>query len=472
MASSTLPPKFVESLKTILNPTDWVVDGDQLNLYALDWTLGFKPKASGLCFPRNTQQVSQILRLCSINKISIVPSGGRTGLSAGAVAANGEIVLSLEKMNKTENIDLSSKTIRVEAGVKNQSVQEICAPYNLHWPVDLASKGSATIGGNIATNAGGLRVIRYGHTRNWVLSIETVLMSGEVLELGGGLEKNNAGFDLKQLVIGSEGTLGVVTAATLKLASLPAESQVCLLGLKRSGDLPLLLNALNTSQAVALAFEVGSKKCFDLVCKVRQLKSPFQKSFDYFVLVEIENFDLPAGVKFLENLSSLQQSGVIDEILVSSSDKDKKFFWQFRENITESLRATGTVYKNDLSVPVSKISQFIEALEAESHKLYPNLEVFLFGHAGDGNVHVNVLNSNAALPAERFFKFCEAANHKLYALVQQFKGSIAAEHGIGLLKKSFLHYTRSQPEIEIMRQTKNIWDPSGLLNPGKIFSDA
>lgn len=460
---------FYLRLEALLGASGWSRDTHVLNIYSQDWTLGHSTRALAVAWPRSTLQVSELLKLCTELKIAVVPSGGRTGLAGGAVALRGELILSLEKLDFLNSPNLVSRSIRVGAGVRNEKLQEVCRTYGLHWPIDLASKGSATIGGNIATNAGGLRVIRYGHVRHWVLGLTVVLMDGKVLELNGELEKNNTGFDLRQLVIGSEGILGVVTEANLKLASLPGTLQTFLVSSTGIKVFDEILEKGSNLQAQWMAFEVWTRSCMEEVCLHRGFVNPGQGNEEFWALVEIEAE--PGSVdeqNFVKLLLDLQEQNKLNSVYVAGSEKDQKQFWQFRENITESLRARGPVYKNDLSVPVKDVGVFVETVLQNSEKLYGDYKVFLFGHFGDGNIHVNVVG-DSSLEVARFLKSCEDVNPALYGLMKPYGGSIAAEHGIGLLKKKYLEHSRSHSEIEIMKGIKKVWDPMGLLNPGKVF---
>ena len=447
-------------------------DEDREN-YGRDWTQFSVPNPPVVLFPKSTSQVSSILKLCNAMDLEVVPSGGRTGLAGGAVAANAEIVLSLQKMNRIHEIDPFSRTVRVEAGAITEAVHEHCAASKLQWPVDFASKGSSQIGGNLATNAGGLRVIRYGHTRNWVQSIEVVLMSGEVVELNGPLEKNNAGYDLRHLLIGSEGTLGIITQATLRLTASRPECELIFLGASTMQDVLKILNQLRSVPGIQIqAFECLTRACLESVCSHRAIEEPFERASDFYVLCEYERHEsLGLREEIESSLVQLLEKGIARDGALAQSSADSKKFWAYREGITESLRARGQIYKNDLAVPISKLEAFTSTLLEMAPTLYPQCELFVFGHLGDGNLHVNVLRG-PHLDSDSFVEMCEQANTPLFKLIQSLQGSIAAEHGIGLLKRDFLNFSRSPLEIEILRGIKKVFDPKGLLNPGKIFRKA
>ena len=432
--------------------------------WGLDWTRFAQPHPILVVFPTSTQDVSQILKLCSELKVSVVPSGGRTGLAGGAVAAHGELVLNLSRMNRIGTLDALAQMIRVDAGVVHEELQNHLKNTGLYWPIDLASKGSCQIGGNLATNAGGLRVVRYGHVRNWVASLEAVLMDGRVVELGLEVEKNNTGYDLKNLVIGSEGTLAVVTAATLKLAPLPGESVVLLNRFDSIHNALEFLSAIKKKHLPFLGVEFWSEACLDVVCARQGFEKPFAERAPWTLLLEIEA--TPTTWAWLEEESEKSLSGSV----VATENEAKRRLWNYRERITESLSQLGLVYKNDLALPLGRMESFLTEVNAASARWYPGCSVYLFGHLGDGNVHVNVVQpKDSPRSAQDFLHLCEQSNTPLFELVQKYKGSIAAEHGIGLLKRDFLKYSKSDVEIELLKRIKTSWDPLGLLNPGKIF---
>jgi FAD/FMN-containing dehydrogenase/GrpB-like predicted nucleotidyltransferase (UPF0157 family) len=445
---------------------------EDLTHWGQDWTRFYTPRPLVIAFPANTNEVSELLSYCNEHSIAVVPSGGRTGLAGGAVATKGELVLSLDKLRAMGPIDMSASTIRVEAGVVTKRIQEAAQEAGLYWPIDLASSGSCHIGGNIATNAGGLHVIRYGHTRRWIQSLEVVLMDGRILELNGDLDKNNTGYDFRNLFIGSEGTLGVITAATLKLCEAPQSLQTFLLGLSKLNQAIEILAKLRAQGFVLHTFEVFSKNCKEIVQKLTHKNFPFQDpQWSFYLLFEVDTLHSPQTLNklnlFIEKILS---DALITEAFHSQSPKDSRDYWFWRENITESLNTQGMVYKNDVAVPIRSIAPFMDELQDMSKDWFGPSQVFLFGHLGDGNIHINLLKPKS-LDAESFLKQCETHNEALFKLLQKYKGSIAAEHGIGLLKKRYLHYSRNTHEIQLMKQVKELFDPKGLLNPGKIFSE-
>jgi len=456
-----LPAAFLAAV-----PPDLLTDDPaELATYGRDWTRVVPPAPSAIAFPRTTAEVSRLLALASEHKVPVVPSGGRTGLSGGAVAPSGELVISLARMRRMDPVDELGATVRVEAGAVTEEVHRHVAERGFLWPVDFASKGSSQVGGNIATNAGGVRVIRYGLTRNWVLGLEVVLASGAVLQLNGALEKNNTGLDLRQLFIGSEGTLGIITAATLKLTRLPPPSEVALLAAADLASVLRIFRAARRAPLTVAAFEMFTDRCLARLLRHRKLRSPFAEPASHHVLVEIEG----GGREAVETwVADLVDQGLALDATIAQSPAQGAELWALREGISESLAATGFPHKNDISLPIAALEPFCAALETWLAGEYPDWELCLFGHIGDGNLHVNVMKPDDLAPAD-FLARTGAADRGLFDLVRRHGGSISAEHGIGLLKKPYLGYSRSPEELELMRAIKRALDPLGILNPGKIL---
>jgi FAD/FMN-containing dehydrogenase len=454
-------------------------EASELAEYGRDWTRVVAPAPSAIAFPRTTEEVSKLLAICDEEHVAVVPSGGRTGLAGGAVAARGEIVLSLSRMRRIDEVDLLGGTVRVQAGAITEAVHEHCAPHGFTWPVDFASKGSSTVGGNIATNAGGVKVIRYGLTRQWVLGLEVVLASGKVLEIGGALEKNNTGLDLRQLFIGSEGTLGVITEATLKLARVPGATAVMLLGVSDVASVLSLFRQARSGPFTLAAYEFFSQRCLDRVLSHRKLRPPIAEPCAYYVLIEVEGegateaaLVAEGSARLLEKLepwiAGVFESGLAKDGTLAQHSTQARDLWALREGISESLSATGLPHKNDIALPIAALDAFCSELDDVFARRYPGWEVCLFGHVGDGNLHINVMKPEA-MEREEFFAKTKEADRDLFALVQRHHGSISAEHGIGILKKPYLGYSRSEAEMEVMRGVKRVLDPNGTLNPGKVI---
>ncbi len=459
------PPAFFDDLAASL-PADLVTrDPADLTEYGRDWTRVFEPAPCAVARPRTTDEVARIVRLCAKHHVAIVPSGGRTGLAGGAMATRGELVLSLSRMRAMHAVDLLGATVRVQAGAVTQAVHEHVGPHGLTWPVDFASKGSSTVGGNIATNAGGVKVIRYGLTRHWVLGLQVVTPAGDVLELGGALEKNNTGPDLRQLFIGSEGTLGIVTEATLKLTKLPAHLDVLLFAVPDLAGVLRLFRDVRASKLTLSAYEMFTQPCLDRVLRHRKLRTPIDSPSPFYVLVELEdakNDDIEAWV------TSLFDRQLVQDGVLAQSASEARDLWALRESISESLSATGTPHKNDIALPIAALEAFSADFVDLMAREYVGWEVCVFGHVGDGNLHVNVMKPDDMEKAT-FLAKTHDADRDMFALVRKHAGSVSAEHGIGLLKKPWLSFTRSDADVSVMRAVKKALDPLGLLNPGKIF---
>jgi FAD/FMN-containing dehydrogenase len=456
---------FFDALRRVVGPASLVTDPDELLAWGRDWTRVHTPAPCAAVLPHSTAEIVEIVNVCKQFGVPIVPSGGRTGLAAGAVARHGELVLSLARMTHIEPVDTLGQSVRVQAGATNQAVQEACAPFGLQWPVDLASKGSSHIGGNLSTNAGGLKVIRHGHARHWVLGLQVVTAQGEVLEVGGALEKDNTGLDLRQLFIGSEGTLGIIAAATLKLTRRPGHVAVLLCGLD---DLPGVLRLFEavrrTGPGTLQAFEMFTAFCLDRVVAHRKIAPPLKNPHACYALLELET---TPGADLDAWLVGLLDQGLIRDGTLAQDPQQARQLWTYREAITESL-AAHQPHKNDIALPVAGLAAFVRDLEDGWHARRQDWPVALFGHVGDGNLHLNTLQPEG-MAREEFLRLAAVADAELFALVQRHGGSISAEHGIGLVKKPYLQFSRSAPELAVMRAVKRALDPENLLNPGKIF---
>lgn len=435
--------------------------------YGRDWCKSFEPSPRCILLPARTEQVQAIIRRCAERRLALVPSGGRTGLSGGATATAGEVVLSMERMNKVLEVNPIDRTLRCEAGAVTQKVQEEAQRHNLFFPLEFTTKASSQIGGNIATNVGGIRVLRYGNIREWVLGLRAVTGSGELLNLNGSLFKNNTGYDLRNLLIASEGTLAVIVEATLRLTRPPEERRRVLAGIEDTDRILSILRRTRERFEATSAFEYFTAAALEKVLLHHKLQRPFPALPPHLLLIEIEcgARDKDAIDEFF---AGLLEEGVLSDAVIAQSEKQAGELLEMRERIGETLSSHYCPHKNDLSVPVPSIPAFMRELEALLAREYPGFEMIIFGHVGDGNLHVNTLKPEQ-LSRERFFELCHEADEKVFELVRSFGGSISAEHGIGLLKKPFLHHSRSAAEVELMRGIKRIFDPAGILNPGKIF---
>ncbi len=455
---------FLAVLSQSLSPHQISLAPDTLTTYAQDWSNILTPKASAVIFPESTEQVAMILKEASNHAISIVPSGGRTGLSGGAVAQNGEVVLSLERINFIGPLQETALTLKVGAGAITQAVHEHCEPNGLTWPVDFASKGSSQVGGNIATNAGGVRVLRYGNTRNWVLGLTAVTMDGTIHHFNGELEKNNTGFDLRQLLIGSEGTLAVITEATLKLAPLPRSKLVFFFSLDGFSSAISLFTHARKKMPNLSAFECLDRASLDSVVSHFSKPSPVKTPGEVYVLMEIENTPFEEAEAFLSEL--FDKNLVLDGVM-AQNDREAAHLWQYREGVAESILAGNRVHQEDVSVPVACLTEFYSVIQERYRQSLPGFKVFFFGHIGDGNLHI-FIPKPAGLETAEFISKMKKSDEELFQVLAGFSGSVSAEHGIGILKRHALHFSRSTAEIELFRGIKRTFDPKGLLNPGKV----
>ncbi len=440
-------------------------DASDAEHYGRDWTRRWTPAPLAIALPSSVEEVRAVVLWAVEENVSVVPSGGRTGLSGGAVAANGELVLSLERMNRVLDFDAVDRTLTVQAGIALEAVHNAAGEHGLVYPVDFAARGSCSIGGNVATNAGGIRVIRYGNTREWVAGLKVVTGAGDVLELNRALIKNSSGYDLRQLIIGSEGTLGIVVEATLRLTDPPPPTNVMLLALP-SFDTLMQVFAAFRARLTLEAFEFFTDRALHHVL-AHGAQKPFDEVHPFYVVTEFAVGDEAREAAAMAAFEHCLENGLVSDGVISQSDAQAAQLWRLREGITESL-AKYRPYKNDVSVRISAMPAFLAETQALLAREYPQFDVVWFGHIGDGNLHINVLKPEADTDAD-FIVQCEHVTKLLAQALARHGGSISAEHGIGLVKKPYLLGTRSAEEVELMRGIKRVLDPKGLLNPGKVF---
>lgn len=455
---------LIEELKTIVGPGAWKSDVADLRPHVTDWrgeVIGSTPL---MVSPANTEEVSRIVRACSAAGIAIVPQGGNTGMCAAAVPDDSgtQILLSLSRMNKIRSIDSDNFSMEVEAGCILADIQDAARDADRYFPLSLGAEGSCQIGGNLSTNAGGVNVVRYGTARALVLGLEAVLADGTIVNSLRSLRKDTAGYDVKQLFIGSEGTLGIITAATIKLFPDPGETQTALVALRSSGDAVRLFAKLRSELADSIeAFELVSQRVFGFVEKhIPDTKVPFDVDYPWYVLIEIAT----GGAQELLESALLDASDadlILDAIIAKNSIESEKF-WRLRHSIAEAERQEGNSLKHDISVPISRMEEFLRRGDDLLAELAADSRLVAFGHVGDGNLHYNVL-----LPAGS--DAGAAVTAAIYSLVVEFGGSFSAEHGVGQLKRQYLEEYRNPAEIELMRTLKKALDPQNILNPGKVI---
>ena len=447
--------------------SDWVKTDDvELQYFGKDWTNVFHSDPIAIVLPSSIEDAQAIVEVAMENQVALVPSGGRTGLSGGAVAEQHEIVVAFDRMNKILNFDAVDRQVICQPGVITEQLQQFADDNDLFYPVDFSSSGSSQIGGNVATNAGGIKVIRYGMTRNWILGMKVVTGTGEVLDLNRGLIKNATGYDFRHLFIGSEGTLGLIVELTVALCPKPQDPKVLLLGVEQLTDTMEVLKAFRNKLELT-AFEFFSDKAMSHVIAEKGLQRPFESICSFYALIEFENVaeqDLENAMELFEYC--LERGWIVDGT-ISQSRAQAENLWRLREDISETI-AKFSPYKNDISVKVSKVPEFLEELDALVTQVYPEFEIIWFGHIGDGNVHLNILKPEQ-LEIGKFYESCSKISEWVFDLVKKYGGSISAEHGIGILKKPFLQYSRSPAELEYMKAIKRTFDPHNIMNPGKLI---
>ncbi len=455
--------------RTLDEPGLYLTDPADVLPYAVDWSKKFVGSTPLVVRPRSIEQVSVLLAACNENRIALVPQGGNTGLVGGSVPRNGEVVLSLSRLNAIEEYDTASGTVTVQAGVVLDTLHEFLAENDLVFPVDLGARGSCQLGGMAATNAGGIKVIRYGHIREQIRGIETVMADGTVVSGLNKLRKNNTGYDLKQLFIGSEGTLGVITRLVLQTYPRPRGAQTALMGLASADNLPAVLDHVRGRVVGLSSLEMFLRAPLDLLLRHDPtVREPFDATYPAYVLVESETeAGAAARDAFLMSLGDTFQAGLAADVLIAESNEQAAGFWRLREGITEAIGHEGLTHKFDVTVPPGRIPDILGALDDIGASI-GSIQVVVYGHLGDGNLHVNMVQGNETPEAE-FRANGEPLAERIYRLIAEAEGSISAEHGIGVMKRDYLALCRAPEEIGLMRRFKEALDPGGILNPGVIF---
>ena len=451
-----------------------VLTGDAAAPYLTDWRKRYVGRARAVVRPASTAEAAAIVRACAQARTPMVPQGGNTGLVGGGTpdASGDAVIISLQRMNRVRSIDVANDTITVDAGCILQEVQRAANEHGRLFPLSLAAEGSATIGGNLATNAGGVQVLRYGNARDLTLGLEVVLASGEVWDGLRGLRKDNTGYDLKHLFIGAEGTLGVITAATLKLYPLPAAQMTALAALPSLAAAARLLERARAAAGAALtAFEVmGAITLRHAVETLPMLRMPLPLAQPWYALLELSDAEgeQHATAVFERILAEALDAGDIVDAAVASSIAEARALWALREGIPEAHARRGGNVKHDISLPVSCIAEFVESTNAELRRRFAWIEPIVFGHLGDGNLHYN-MGTVAGTPIDVAFAHEKQINEVVNDAVHARGGSISAEHGLGQLKREAITRYKSALELELMRRIKDALDPLGLMNPGKVI---
>ena len=465
---------FLQSLRAIVGAANVLTEGD-LSAWELDWRKREHGRALAVVRPANTEEVARVVQACAIAQVSLVPQGGNTGMVVGSTpdASGTQVVLSLARMNRIRQLDAANLTVTVEAGCVLQTLQEACEAAGFLYPLSMASEGSCTVGGNLGTNAGGTQVVRYGNTRELCLGLEVVTAAGEVWNGLSGLRKDNTGYDLRHLFIGSEGTLGVITAATMKLYPLPKSMLTAYASVPSLDAAVELLGLAHQHLSSGLTgFEVMGAFALSLVRKhFPQLKVPFEGDDPFCVVLEVSGHDSEAHARTLLEglLEGALQDGCAVDAVVAENISQARALWHIRESIPLAQAQEGLNIKHDISIAVSRIPDFVRETDEQIQAAFPGARMVNYGHLGDGNLHYNVQAPEGS-DAEAFLREQEKSmNALVYAQVDAYGGSISAEHGIGSLKREKLAEHKSPVALALMRSIKQALDPHNLMNPSAIF---
>ena len=463
---------LLNRLRAILDDKGLVTASSEAEPYLTESRGRYRSEASVIARPVDTDQVAAIVHACSDEKVSLVPQGGNTGLCGGAVAGARQLILSLERLDRVRDLDLANNTITVESGCILANLQQQALSANRYFPLSLGAEGSCQIGGNLATNAGGVNVLRYGNAREQVLGIEAVMPSGEVLSDLNGLRKNNTGYDLKQLLIGSEGTLGIITAAVLKLYPYPDHNATALVALRDlDASIELLQTVSHGSNGSLSSFELLPGLGMQFACQhIPDCNNPLDDSHDWYVLLSLQGSGAALGLDaMLQTLLALAlEKGVIVDAIVASNETQAERLWRLRGGIVEAQRFAGGSIKHDISVKVSLVPEFIHrAVDAVKDRL-PGIRPCPFGHVGDGNIHFN-LSQPLEMDTQEYLSLWAEMNQIVFDIVADLGGSFSAEHGIGMLKLEEMQRYKDPVSVNLMQSLKKAIDPDGLFNPGKVL---
>ncbi|MEC7365664.1 MAG: FAD-binding oxidoreductase [Pseudomonadota bacterium] len=461
----------INKFRKIVGNKNVITDKNDMQKYLKEWRGVYTGVAGAIVKPKSTIEVSNILKFAYKKNISCIPQGGNTGLVGGQIPFNKDhIVISLERLNKIREINPTDQSVTVEAGLILSDLQKKCEENNLIFPLSLASEGSCSLGGNIASNAGGVAVLYYGNTRELVMGLEVVLSDGSIINNLKTLIKDNTGYSIKDLFIGSEGTLGVITAATLKVFPKPKNMYTALLSVDSPKQSIEILNYIRNNLSIPLtAFELMNNFSIELVNKhMNKASIPIEK-FKWLILVEFSSIEVSKNEKDkIENLlNEILHQNLAKDIFISQSSKQAKDMWYIRESISEAQKKEGGSIKNDISIPIKDISKFINNAEKISKKVIPGSRSVIFGHIGDGNIHFNI-SQPVKSDRDKFIKNDKKLRKKINDLTIELNGSISAEHGIGLTKKADLKKYMKK-DVELFKLIKKSFDPKNIMNPGKII---
>ncbi|MGX5220934.1 FAD-binding oxidoreductase [Pseudomonas segetis] len=466
--------KLIRDIEQVVGPAGLITDAERMQSYLSDWRNAYSGKAAMVVRPASTEEVAAVVRLCHQAAVAVVPQGGNTGLCGGSIPdqSGAQVVLSLTRMNAIRAVDTGNETITVEAGVILQNLQEAAAEVGRLFPLSLGAEGSCTVGGNLATNAGGTAVLRYGNMRDLTLGLEVVLPDGQIWNGLRGLRKDNTGYDLKHLFIGAEGTLGIITAAVLKLYPAPRSTTTAWVALP-STEAAIELIALMRGQCGdrLTGFEMMSRQSVEFVVNhVAGCNDLFAQVYPWYVLIEVSDTLADAGLaQMLETaLADAFEREIVLDAVIASNETQVAGLWAIREGISEAQNHEGPSLKHDISVPVSSIPAFIEAADQRLLEVFPGVRIVAYGHVGDGNLHYNISKPVGSEDAP-FKAQAEAIMQVIYDATLQFSGSISAEHGLGQSKREAAVRYKDPLELQLMQAIKTTLDPAGLMNPGKVL---
>jgi FAD/FMN-containing dehydrogenase len=461
---------LLDELKRIVGPKGWSTDANELAPHLNEWRQRITGKTALMVAPKSTAEVVAIVTACRHAGVGIVPQGGNTGLCGGAIPdeSGEQILLSMSRMNRIRSVDIGNAAITAEAGCILAEVQRAARKAGRYFPLSLSAEGSCQIGGNLSTDAGGINVIRYGTAREQALGLEVVLADGTVFQGLRTIRKDTAGYDMKQVFLGSEGTLGIITAATLRLYPDPGPTRTALVAIPSAAHAVLLLGKLQTDFPDRIqAFELISERCFRLVCRhIPGMLHPFNESHEWYVLLEIATSSEDG--RFETALGDAMDDRLVTDAVLANSVAQADKLWRLRHSISEAQRPEGACLKHDISVPTGRMAEFLEESTILVEKMLPDARLVAFGHVGDGNLHYNVLQP-AAAAKDRFLSKGLEFTEELYGLIVSMGGSISAEHGIGVFKKDALLRFKSVEEVRLMKALKAALDPDNILNPGKVI---
>jgi D-lactate dehydrogenase (cytochrome) len=474
MPAKAVPERVIEDLKAAVGPKGWIDAEADKAPYLVDARELYRGRTPLVLRPASTEEVAAIVGVCASAGVGIVPQGGNTGYVGGSVPGEGggEVLVSLGRMRRVRAVDPIDYTMTVEAGCILAEVQQAAAAAGRLFPLSLAAEGSCQIGGNLSTNAGGTAVLRYGNARDLVLGLEVVLPDGTVWDGLRRLRKDNRGYDLKQLFLGAEGTLGIITAAVLKLFPQPEERCTAFLAVADpAGATRLLARFRDVSGDAVTSFEYLHRACLDLVFEhLPGGTDPFETGYRHYVLLELSTGDCDRGLQALAEriLADALEAGEVLDAVIAASEAQGERLWALREGIPEAQKLAGASIKHDVSVPVSRVPEFLIEATALAEQAIPGVRVAPFGHLGDGNIHFNLTQPVEGEPAA-FLAHGERITSEIHELAAALDGSFSAEHGIGRLKKEELRRYKAPVELSLMATLKRALDPKGIMNPGKIL---